>query len=150
MSNESYRSCRDTLTYALRLNDGESFFPALKGFLEKEQIASAAIISAVGMLRDVTIGWFSGTEYKKHTFREGMEVLQISGTTSIKEDGEPFFHHHCTLADGTHAAYGGHLFEGTVHNTMELLFLVPQGMEFHRRLLVEGEQPRFCPIPKEK
>jgi predicted DNA-binding protein with PD1-like motif len=42
-------------------------------------------------------------------------------------------------------ALGGHLFSATVHNTLEAVLLIPEGMTFHRKTVIEGEPPRFCP-----
>jgi len=51
----------------VRLRDGDDFFERLTAVLEEEKIRSAILVSAVGMMRDVEIGWFGGEEYQKRT-----------------------------------------------------------------------------------
>lgn len=74
------------------------------------------------MLSDITIGRYDGREYVKRTIDESSEILSLQGNVSIKE-GEPFVHLHVSLADESFSAVGGHLFEGTVSMTIELVII---------------------------
>jgi predicted DNA-binding protein with PD1-like motif len=69
----------------------------------------------------------------------------LSGTVNIKPDGSVFVHPHATLSEQNLTARGGHLFAGTVNNTLEAVLLLPEGMTFHRKPVAKGKPPRFCP-----
>lgn len=128
---------------AIRLDDGEEFFPALTAALG--DISTAVIISAIGMLRNFEIGWLGPEGYAKQSFREPFELLSLCGTVNRTPDGSPFVHAHASLSGPDHVAIGGHFFKGTVHNTCEMVLLVPKGLVFDRKILKQGEPQRFCP-----
>jgi hypothetical protein len=136
-------SARGKNCIALRLEDGDDFFPALREAMG--EVSTAAIVSAIGMLRDFELGWHGPEGYVKKLFREPFELLSITGTINIQADGSPFVHAHASLSGPDYSAVGGHLFHGTVNNTCEIFLLVPEGLTFHRRVIREGEAPRFCP-----
>ncbi len=128
---------------AVRMEDGEDLFPTLKGSLG--DTATAIILSAIGMLRDFELGWLGPEGYVKTIFSEPFELLSICGTINRKPDASAFIHSHASLSGPNLSVVGGHLFKGTVHNTCELVLLVPKGLVFRREILREGEPPRFCP-----
>jgi len=130
---------------ALRFDDGDDLFPLFKRTLEEHGIHSAVILSAIGMLRDFTIGWLGPEGYEKHEFNAPHELLSLSGTVNVKPEGDVFIHPHVALSARNMDALGGHLFSATVHNTLEAVLLIPEGMTFHRKPPTEGEPPRFCP-----
>ena len=121
----------------VHLRDGDDFFERLTAVLEEEKIRSAILVSAVGMMRDVEIGWFGGEEYQKRTMSEPMELLSMTGSVNEKEDGSLFMHLHVVLGSSALNTVGGHLFRATVHQTNELVFLLPRGITLKR--LKEGE-----------
>jgi len=88
-------------------------------------------------MRDVEIGWFGGEEYQKRTMSEPMELLSMTGSVNAKEDGSLFMHLHVVLGSSELNTVGGHLFRATVHQTNELVFLLPRGITLKR--LKEGE-----------
>lgn len=135
---------------AFRLDDGVDFFPAVKAILVAEDVTTAVLVAAAGMMKDVTIGWNRGDQYLRRTVEEPLEILGLSGTVSRKPNGDPFFHAHATFGDSLHRAWGGHLFRGTVKETCELVFALPQAMTFYRMPLAPDELPRFCPEGKER
>ncbi len=130
---------------ALRFEDGDDFLPLFKHTLQEHGISSAVILSGIGMLRGFSIGWLGPEGYEKHDFQDPHELLSLSGTVNVKPDGSVFIHPHVALSNREGNARGGHLFAGTVNNTLEAVLLVPDDMTFHRKPLSEGEPPRFCP-----
>jgi len=130
---------------ALRFDDGDDFLPLFKHTLQDQGIHSAVILSGIGMLRDFIIGWHGPEGYEKHQYKDAHELLLLSGTVNITPDGSVFVHPHATLSEQNLTARGGHLFAGTVNNTLEAVLLIPEGMTFHRKTVIEGEPPRFCP-----
>jgi len=131
---------------AIRLDDGEDFFPSLKEALG--DISTAVIVSAIGMFRDFEIGWLGPEGYVKQTFCEPFELLSLCGTVNRTPDGSPFVHAHASLSGPDHLTVGGHFFKGTVHNTCEMVLLVPKELVFRREIVIEGGPPRFCPVSK--
>ncbi|GAB6280877.1 MAG: hypothetical protein STSR0007_09950 [Thermovirga sp.] len=136
-------SVRGDNLIAIRLDDGEDFFPSFEKALG--DTSTAVIISAIGMFRDFELGWLGPEGYAKHLFHEPFELLSICGSINRKPDGLPFIHFHASLSGPDHMAVGGHLFKGIVNNTCEMVLLVPEVLVFHRRILKPEDPPRFCP-----
>ncbi len=128
---------RDKNYLIVRLKEDDDFFKELTAILKNEGIGSAVLVSSVGMMKDVEIGWFSGEEYKKKVFSEPMELLSMTGSVNEKEDGEIHMHFHVILGDSDLNTVGGHLFSATVHQANELVFLLPTNIALKR--LKEGE-----------
>ena len=136
---------RDDLFAAIRLDDGEDFYPALKRIFVAEGISTATLVSAVGMLRQAELGWFDGTQYQVRSCLEPHEILGLTGTVNLKTDGTIYIHVHGSLGDGQHRAFGGHLIRGRVCQACELVFCLPQGLTFYRKRLDPEDPPRFVP-----
>jgi predicted DNA-binding protein with PD1-like motif len=141
---------RDDLFAAIRLDEGEDFYPELKRLLVEAQITTAVLISATGMLKDAELGWFDGEKYEIRPCHEPQEILALTGTVNLKDDGNIFIHVHGSLGDREHRAFGGHLIRGRVCQTCELVFALPSGISFHRRRLDPEAPPRFIPQPRER
>ena len=75
-------------------------------------IRSGFILMGVGMLRDVEIGFFTGSGYEKAHLDGPHELVALHG--SISTEGETVIHLHCGLANDRHQIVGGHLFKATV------------------------------------
>lgn len=107
---------------ALRLSDGEELHPSLSLICEEFSIDSAVVVGAIGMAREVTFGWFTGSEYLTETLSETFELLALSGNISYK--GEKLYPHlHGVLGRGDHSTVGGHLLRLTAYHNLELFFL---------------------------
>jgi len=108
-------------TFALVFSTGDEVKSELERFA-REQSLSAARISGIGALQDVTLGYFNWEtkEYDENRFDEQVEVVSLNGDVALK-DGEPALHAHLAVgrADGT--ALGGHLVEAHVRPTLELV-----------------------------
>lgn len=136
---------RDNLFTAIRLDDGESFYPELKRLLVAEGISTAVLVSAAGMLREAELGWFEDGKYRVRICREPHEILGLNGTVNLKADGSLFIHIHGSLGDSRHRAFGGHLVRGQVWQACELVFALPPELIFHRKRLDPRDPPRFVP-----
>jgi predicted DNA-binding protein with PD1-like motif len=108
-------------TFALVFETGDEVASELERFA-REQSLSAARVSGIGALRDVTLGYFNWEtkEYDENRFDEQVEIVSLLGDVATK-DGEPALHAHLAVgrADGT--ALGGHLVEAHVRPTLELV-----------------------------
>ena len=114
--------------WVIRFKDGENLLEELKGL----GLKSAAILGAVGMLRDLVLGYWDGKQYVKEPVREPVELLSLSGNIGDKE-GEVMVHAHVVAGLKGGAALGGHLLAATVHNTVELTLRELPGVRLLRK-----------------
>ncbi|MGH7664016.1 MAG: PPC domain-containing DNA-binding protein [Gemmatimonadaceae bacterium] len=91
----------------------------------QEHGVSGAYFTGIGAFREVTLGyWESETkDYRRIPVREQVEVLSLTGNVALSPDGAPRVHAHVVIgkADGT--AHGGHLLEGYVRPTLEVILV---------------------------
>jgi len=114
----------------LRLDEGEDLFTALGDFARSQEIRAAAVVSGIGMLKEVTIGYWNGSEYVRKELTEPHELVGLHG--SIAEADGPSIHLHAALAAPSHQLVGGHLMRGTVCVLNELLIETFPGRTFGR------------------
>ncbi len=106
----------------VRLKQGEDLFKALEKACKSCSVQSAAVVSAVGMLREFSLGYFKGKgAYLEDFFPEPHELVALSGIIMQQENGEYHFHFHAALAGENHSLKGGHLGKAKVHVTNEIV-----------------------------
>ncbi len=108
---------------AIRMKDGEDFLDSLKEVMERYSVGSGIIVGAVGMLKNITLGYFNGKEYSKTEIEEPCELVSTQGNIAHDEEGKLIIHVHVALARENKAMLGGHLIKGTVNNTVEMFIL---------------------------
>ena len=88
---------------------------------------------AIGALSDVVVGFFDPdqAEYKRTTIRDQVEVLSLVGDIAL-QDGHPVVHGHIVVGTRDATARGGHLMEGHVNPTLEVV--VDETPEYLRRV----------------
>jgi len=91
--------------------------------LARDQGLTAASLTAIGAFRSATVGWFdfAQKDYRRIAVDEQCEVLTILGDIAIVDDGGPSLHIHCVLGLSDGSTRGGHLLEGYVHPTLEVV-----------------------------
>jgi predicted DNA-binding protein with PD1-like motif len=111
----------DVVTYVVVCDPGDEAVAALTQFARAERL-EASQVTAVGGFERATVGWF---DRAARTFRhipvdEPSEVLSLIGDVAEAEDG-PSLNLHVVLglSDGT--TRGGHLIEGRVFPTLEVV-----------------------------
>jgi hypothetical protein len=108
-------------TYVAVLDEGEEAFSALSSLAAREGM-SASQVTAVGVFEQAAVGWFdrAAKDYRRIEIGEQCEVLSLLGDIALGSDG-PQLHLHVVLglADGT--TRGGHLLEGRVWPTLEVI-----------------------------
>ena len=116
-----------TATWVVVFDQGEEAFSALTDWAASEGI-SAAQVTAVGAFERAVIGWFdrAAKDYRRITVGQQCEVLSLIGDIVVGPgtDGEaarsqPHLHAVLGLFDGT--TRGGHLLEGHVWPTLEMV-----------------------------
>ena len=111
----------DVGTYVVVCDPGDEAVAALTQFARAEDL-EAASIAAVGAFEHAVVGWFdrAAKDYRRIAVDEQCEVLSLLGDVAEGQDG-PILHMHTVLglSDGT--TRGGHLLEGKVFPTLEVV-----------------------------
>lgn len=110
-------SADDGLVLA-KLEDGDDLIPRIEELAARHGIESGMVLWAIGMVRNVELGYFNGKEYERTVHAEPMELLALHGTFAASAD--PKLHVHIAAAGRDNRAVGGHLFRATVNVLNEL------------------------------
>lgn len=104
-------------TIVRRLLPNQDIKKALRSFLDENDLSSAAIISAVGSVREYALRVSDGTSVIEGF--ENREIVSLSGI--LTKDG---IHVHLSLSGLDGSVIGGHLMDGClVHTTLELVLI---------------------------
>lgn len=78
--------------YVLRLYRREEVVETLTGFVREKEIR-AGVLSGIGAVRDVTLGYFDPDtrKYTREDFPESFEVTNLNGNIALL-DGKPMLH----------------------------------------------------------
>jgi predicted DNA-binding protein with PD1-like motif len=108
-------------TFAVVFDKDDEVVEGLTAFTREHAIA-AAQITAIGAFKAVTLGFFDpdAMDYKKFALPEQVEVLSLIGDVAEK-DGESQIHAHVVVGRSDGSTRGGHLFEGVVWPTLEVI-----------------------------
>jgi|SRR6188472_3471344 uncharacterized protein len=108
-------------TFAVVFDSGDEVLENLLAFARAEEL-SAAEFTGLGALSDVVLGYFDWQEkdYRRIPIAEQVEVLALTGNVAL-EDGEPKLHPHIVVGKSDGSAHGGHLLEGHVRPTLEVI-----------------------------
>jgi predicted DNA-binding protein with PD1-like motif len=102
-----------------RMFPGEDFILTLIDLCEKNDAKVAVVISSIGQLRGITLGYFRGKgDYHPQIFDDTFELISVSGIISAGPDGYTP-HLHAVLGGRGKDVIGGHLISGTVVVTNE-------------------------------
>ena len=122
MKSKVVSSNGDSRTIIIVLETGEEAFATLTLFANAAGISGASL-TAIGAFENAVIGWFdiATKSYKKIRVDEQCEVLSALGDIATGDDGKASLHVHVVLglSDGT--TRGGHLLEGKVRPTLEVV-----------------------------
>jgi len=111
----------DVVTYVVVCDPGDEAVATLQQFARAEQL-EASQVTAVGGFERATVGWFdrAARQFRHIPVDEPSEVLSLIGDVAEGQDG-PSLNLHVVLglSDGT--TRGGHLIEGQVFPTLEVI-----------------------------
>ena len=112
-------------TYAVILAHGDEAIGALQQFVGEQKI-DAASLTAIGAFERAVIGYFDWAtkDYKRIPVGEQVEVLSLLGDVA-EADGKPALHIHAVLGKSDGSVVGGHLLEGHVRPTLEVIVTRP-------------------------
>jgi predicted DNA-binding protein with PD1-like motif len=107
----------------IRLFPGEIVNREILNVCRKHDISSGVIISGIGQLENIELGYFkSKGNYSPMVFEKPMEILSLSGNI-CKVDDEYIPHLHITLSNDKMHVFGGHFINGIVTVTAEIVIL---------------------------
>jgi hypothetical protein len=111
----------DLRTFVLVLGTGDETMRALALFAAENRL-KASQFSAIGAFERAVVAYFdwASKEYRNISIDEQVEVLSMSGDITL-ENRSPKVHAHVVLGKSDATAHGGHLVEGHVRPTLELL-----------------------------
>ncbi len=109
-------------TFVVVLNSGDEVTACLKRFVEQEKI-EAAQFSAIGAFRSAALGYFDWEtkSYQRIPVDEQVEVASLTGDVAVGPDEKPSLQIHCVLGWRGGRAVAGHLLEGHVRPTLEVV-----------------------------
>jgi uncharacterized protein len=109
-------------TFALVFNTGDEVMKLLLDFAREKRLAGCHF-TAIGAFESAVLGYFDwkAKDYKRIPVREQVEVLSLIGDVAEKEDGKAQVHAHVVVGTSEGKALGGHLIEGHVRPTLELI-----------------------------
>jgi uncharacterized protein len=108
-------------TFAIVLETGEEFTECFLRFAKQQQL-TASQFTAIGAFSRAVLGYFEWDrkEYRRIPIDEQVEVVSLLGDIALK-DGVPSLHPHVTVSKRDGSAWGGHLLEGIVRPTLEII-----------------------------
>jgi predicted DNA-binding protein with PD1-like motif len=109
-------------TRVVILDSGEEAFAALTKFANEAGM-TAASLTAIGAFERATVGWFDFEKksYRKIEVAEQCEVLSAIGDVAVGDDGKASLHVHVVLGLSDASTRGGHLLDGKVRPTLEVV-----------------------------
>jgi predicted DNA-binding protein with PD1-like motif len=115
-------------SYLVRLDTDEEIVAAIAHLADDRRVDSA-FLTGLGSVHHAALGYYDrGTkEYLRRTIEPDCEIVSLVGNVSVKE-GRPFAHVHVTLGTRDFQALAGHLFEGRVAASCELVVRPVPGM----------------------
>jgi predicted DNA-binding protein with PD1-like motif len=107
--------------FALVFDKGEEAKQGITEFAKKNGLG-ASQVTAIGAFQRATLAYFDREkkEYLKLPIDEQVEVLSLIGDVVI-DKGEPSVHAHCVVGRRDGTTRGGHLMEGHVWPTLEVI-----------------------------
>jgi predicted DNA-binding protein with PD1-like motif len=124
-------------TFALILDSGEEAMTGIAAFATEQRL-SATHFTAIGAFSRATVAYFdwSTKHYRRIPIDEQVEVLSLAGDVTL-ENGTPKVHAHVVVSKADATAHGGHLVEGHVRPTLEVM-LTEAPSHLHRRFDAES------------
>lgn len=109
-------------TFAVVFDTGDEAVAGLLDFARRENL-SASHLTGLGAFSEVVLGFFDWEtkSYKKISVKEQVEVVSLIGDIALGEKDEPKLHPHIVVARSDGTALGGHLMEGRVRPTLEVI-----------------------------
>ncbi len=127
-------------TYVVVFDKDEEVISGLENFAEENNLTDSHL-TAIGAFRKVTLAYFDmdKKEYINNEIREQVEVVSLIGNIS-RFRSKPKVHIHTVVGKRNGNAMGGHLKEGIVRPTLEIV-LTESPVYLHREMDEETGLP---------
>src|SRR5262249_28503646 len=108
--------------FVMVLESGDEVVGSLTQFAKDQRITDASF-TAIGAFSHAVLGYFDWKTkaYRRIPVEEQVEVVSLMGDIALDERDEPSVHAHAVLGTADGAALGGHLLEGKVRPTLEIV-----------------------------
>ena len=107
----------------IRLFTDEDINTELRKACRKHNVKTAVVLSGIGQLKETEIGYFKTKgNYLPEKINTPHEILSLTGNICKNKD-EHLLHLHIILGDENKNAIGGHLINGKVSVTAEIILL---------------------------
>jgi uncharacterized protein len=123
MQTKLLHRARGGRTIAVVFEPGDEVMKGLEAVAKAERL-SGAHFTAIGALSAVTLGFFdlARRDYRRIVVEEQCEVVSLVGNVAL--DGEaPKIHAHAVVGRDDGSTRGGHLLEGWVQPTLEVVII---------------------------
>ena len=122
MKSRLLKSTDGLRTFVLVMETGDEAMSCLRQFVTENDI-KAAQFSGIGAMRLTILGYFDwdARDYLKHRREEQVEIASLTGDVALGPDANPAIHVHTVLGRHDGTALAGHLFEGHVRPTLEII-----------------------------
>ena len=109
----------------VRIDPGERLVESLAAVATRSEFPAAAIVSGVGMLNGIELGFFDiGLDDYRCKMFDGVFDLSVILGNIVRRDGIYVPHVHAVFNNSAHATYSGHVMEATCHITTEVFLSV--------------------------
>jgi predicted DNA-binding protein with PD1-like motif len=111
----------DLRTFVVVLGTGDEAMGSLQSFAAEYRL-KASQLSAIGAFERAVVAYFDwpSKQFRNIAIEEQVEVLSLTGDITL-ESQQPKVHAHVVLGKADASAHGGHLIEGHVRPTLEIL-----------------------------
>jgi predicted DNA-binding protein with PD1-like motif len=106
----------------IRLFPNEDLKKKLKEACRIHDVKNAIILSGLGQLKNIKLGFFKKDKYIQEYFSSPYELLGLTGSICKKYD-DYLLHLHTILGNNNFKTIGGHLIEGKVEITNEIVLM---------------------------
>ncbi len=118
-------------TLPIRLTPGQDLRAALEAAVLAQNCRAAFVLSGIGSLSTAGIRLAGAAQPTRLT--ESMEILTLSGTVAVADDGKTSSHMHIAISTGAGQVLGGHVAPGCiVLTTAEVLLALLPDWQFTR------------------
>jgi len=119
-------------TYIIKLDRGEKIIESIKKFCVENDI-KCGYFSGIGALDEVELAHYivENTKYTSKVFKQVLEITNLTGNITTM-DNKVYLHCHITLGNEKMGVIAGHLNEGIISATCEII-LVRLEAEINRK-----------------
>lgn len=110
-------------TYIIRLERGENIIETLKNFCNKNKI-KCGYFFGIGALGEAELAHYivENKKYTSKTYKQPLEIVNMNGNITTMNK-EVYLHCHIALSDEKMNAIAGHLKEGIISATCEIILV---------------------------